>query len=124
MAQTVDSSIIHMMWRLTVMGMCIYVADKGNHRIQVFTKDNQYLRHWFVKEDGELSEPFGIAMDTGDTLYVADYVNRQISLFTKEGEFLKSFKPLNSQPCGIELDKNGLIYVTYGEARCIKVFEF
>ena len=61
-------------------------------------------------------------MDTGDTVYVAEYGNRRISLFTKEGQFLRSFKPFDSEPFGIALDKNGLIYVTYGNAKCIKVF--
>ena len=102
--------------------MC--VADEKNHRIQVFKKDNQYLREFGKEgqEDGKLSHPSGVAMDTGDIVYVAESSKRQVSLFTKEGEFLRSFKPLDSAPYGIALDKNGLIYVTYGDAGCIKCF--
>ena len=102
----------------------VYVADTGNHRIQVFKKGNRYLREFGKrgKEDGKLSGPYGVAMDTGDTVYVAEYGNRRISLFTKDGQFLRSFKPFDSAPYGIALDKNGLIYFTYGNAKCIKVF--
>ena len=100
----------------------VYVADSGNHRIQVFTKDNRYLREFGKEgeEDGELSGPYGVAMDTGDTVYVADHGNRRIS--HKGGQFLRSFKPFDSELHGIALNKNGLIYVTYGNAKCIKVF--
>ena len=101
----------------------VYVADTGNQRIQVFTKDNRYLREFGKRgeEDGEPNEPYGVAMDTGDTVYVAEAGNRRISLFNKGGQFLRSFKPFESAPFGIVL-KNGLIYVTYGNAKCIKVF--
>ena len=61
-------------------------------------------------------------MDTGETVCVAEGGKKQVSLFTKEGQFLRSFKPLDSGPYGIALDKNGLIYVTYGDAKCTKVF--
>ena len=102
----------------------VYVADRYNHRIQVFTKDNRYLRQ-FGKQgqgDGELSNLIGVAIDAGDTVYVADHSNRRISLFTKEGQFLRSFISLNSAPYGIAFDNNGLIYVTYANSNCIKVF--
>ena len=76
------------------------------------------------KEDGELSQPYGVAMDTGDTMYVAEWANMSISLFTKEGQFLRSFKPLDSAPYGIALDKNGLICVAYADINMLFDFSY
>ena len=101
----------------------VLVADRNNHRIQVFTQDGVYLRQFGKKGegDGELSNPMSIAVDAVDTVYIAEYGNKRISLFTKEGKFLKSFKPLDSCPYGVALNKDGLLHVSYADARCIKV---
>ena len=93
----------------------VYVADRGNHRIQVFTKENKYLR-----EFGGLN-PFAVAMDMEDTMYVAEYLDKRISLFTKDGKFLRSIKSLFRAPYGVAVS-NGLIYVSYADAKCIRTF--
>ena len=101
----------------------VLVADCYNHRIQVFTQDGVFLRQ-FGKEgkgDGELRNPMSIAVDAIDTVYIAEYGNKRISLLTKEGKFLKSFKPLDSHPYGVALNKDGLLHISYADTKCIKV---
>ena len=101
----------------------VLVADYFNHRIQVFTQDGVFLRQ-IGKEgegDGELSNPMSVAVDAADTVYIPELGNKRISLFTKEGKFLKSFKLLDSHPYGVALNKDGLLHISYADAKCIKV---
>jgi predicted membrane-bound mannosyltransferase/DNA-binding beta-propeller fold protein YncE len=67
----------------------IYVADSGNHRIQVFDSNGQFIRGWgaFGSEPGLLNEPWGIAVDD-DYVYVADTWNHRLQKFTLNGGFV------------------------------------
>lgn len=70
----------------------IYVADSGNHRIQVFDADGNFLFKWGVEggNPGQLNEPWGIAIGLEGQVYVADTWNHRIQIFTAEGDFVKS----------------------------------
>jgi hypothetical protein len=70
----------------------IYVLDSGNHRLQVFDKDGNFLRAWgnFGTELGQFNEPWGIAVDE-EYVYVADTWNHRIQKFTLDGQFVDSF---------------------------------
>ena len=71
----------------------MYVADRNNHRIQVFTVDGVYLRQFGKKGEGEgeLKQPVGIAIGSGNEVYVREWENNCISIFYTDGEFIKSF---------------------------------
>ena len=45
----------------------LFVADRGNNRIQIFDQDGKFLEAW-----KQFSRPSGIYIDTNDVLYVAD----------------------------------------------------
>jgi sugar lactone lactonase YvrE len=45
----------------------IFVADRGNNRIQVFDKDGNFVAQWT-----QFGRPSGLDIDSKDTLYVAD----------------------------------------------------
>jgi sugar lactone lactonase YvrE len=45
----------------------LFVADRGNNRIQIFDRDGRYLEEW-----KQFSRPSGIYIDKNDVLYVAD----------------------------------------------------
>jgi DNA-binding beta-propeller fold protein YncE len=50
----------------------VYVADSGNHRVQVFSADGNFLRKWGSEEnygDGMLGKPQWIAVDASGTVY-------------------------------------------------------
>ncbi len=51
----------------------VYVADTGNHRIQVFTAEGKLLK-MFGRHDGqgrgELNWPGGVAIDSNGMVYV------------------------------------------------------
>jgi predicted membrane-bound mannosyltransferase/DNA-binding beta-propeller fold protein YncE len=67
----------------------LYVADSGNHRIQVFTPEGQFLRAWgtFGSEPGQFNEPWGLAVDE-EFVYVADTWNHRVQKFTLEGDLV------------------------------------
>ena len=53
----------------------IYVADAGNHRIQVFRHDDgSYVGKWGSKgkEVGQFKLPYGVCCSENGVLYVAD----------------------------------------------------
>jgi DNA-binding beta-propeller fold protein YncE len=45
----------------------LFVADRGNNRIQIFDQDGRYLGQWF-----QFSRPSGVFIDKHDRIYVAD----------------------------------------------------
>ncbi len=105
----------------------IYVADSGNHRIQVFDKDGNFLLKWGSEgaQPGQFSEPWGIAVAEDGTVFVADTWNHRIQAFTSTGQFLRAFGSfVNVQndpqaetgkfwgPRDIAIDAQGNLYVT------------
>jgi DNA-binding beta-propeller fold protein YncE len=106
----------------------IYVADTGNHRIQVFDKEGNFLLKWGSEgtEPGQLSEPWGIAIAQDGTVYVTDTWNHRVQAYSSTGEFLRTFGTFaNVQegdpqaepgkfwgPRGIAVDREGNLYVT------------
>jgi predicted membrane-bound mannosyltransferase/DNA-binding beta-propeller fold protein YncE len=67
----------------------LYVADSGNHRIQVFTAEGEYVTSWgsFGNQPGQFNEPWGLAVDY-EFVYVTDTWNFRIQKFTLDGEFV------------------------------------
>ena len=61
----------------------IYVADRMNHRIQVFTEDGAYIEEW-----PDIYDPVGIFIDGNDAVWVLDATLNRILRFTTEGELL------------------------------------
>ncbi len=96
----------------------VYVADRNNHRIQVFTAEGKFLKMFGNRGDGrgELNCPISITTDTSDRVYVGDY-NHRISVFTPDGQFHLSFSnegmgPGEFQfPHGLRVDAIGVVYV-------------
>ncbi len=70
----------------------LYIADSGNHRIQVLDSEGNFLREWgqFGPGPGQFSEPWGIAVDS-QYVYVADTWNYRVQKFTLDGEFVDSW---------------------------------
>lgn len=46
----------------------VFVADRGNNRIQIFDADGTYITEW-----KQFGRPSGIYIDASDTLYVTDH---------------------------------------------------
>jgi tripartite motif-containing protein 2/3/tripartite motif-containing protein 71 len=105
----------------------IYVADSGNHRIQVFTDEGKFLRI-FGQSRGDLDKPVSVAVDTSDLVYVSDSGNNRITLYTSEGQLVTSFGKRGVGPgafkCphGIAVDQSGVLYVCDNENNRLQIF--
>lgn len=92
-----------------------YIADSANNRIQIWTPGDytqtppQKPKFSCMfgkkgKSNGELSNPFGIAIDKQGRVVVVDFGNRRIQVFDERGDYLSQFgtetaeNPSPSQP--------------------------
>jgi DNA-binding beta-propeller fold protein YncE len=99
----------------------LYVADTGNHRVQVFAV-NGLLRGSFGSfgfGPGEFSFPTALAAAPEGEVYVADAAGR-MQAFTPEGRFLKAWDGLRG-PRGVAVTADR-IYVTEGDLHRIRVY--
>ena len=60
----------------------VYVADRENNRVQVFTVDGEFLDQWT-----DFKCPMGVHIDARQTVYVTDQIPR-ISILNLDGELL------------------------------------
>jgi len=71
----------------------VYVLDAGNHRVQMFEEEGQFIKVIGSKgrEPGQFLEPIDIAVDEQDNLYVADRGNHRIQVFNPQGHLILMF---------------------------------
>jgi DNA-binding beta-propeller fold protein YncE len=67
----------------------VYVCDRGNHRIQVFSPAGEHLSTWgdWGWAPGFFADPFGVEVAC-DRVYVTDSSNHRVQVFDLEGEWL------------------------------------
>jgi len=96
----------------------IYVTDSGNHRIQKFDTDGNYIGGWGKKGsgDGDFSIHVDIILDSNNYVYVSDIGNNCIQKFSSDGQFIRKISGSNglytiANPTGLAVDKNDYLYV-------------
>ena len=67
---------------------CLYVSEYGNHRVQKFDANFEYILQFGDEgdDDGQLNYPMGIAAYK-DKMYAADSANSHIAVFYTNGKF-------------------------------------
>ena len=108
----------------------IYIADYGNHRIQVLNPDLTFSHAFgsIGSDKGQFQITRDVAIDSAGLLYVADYGNDRIQKFTLDGTFVAQFGKKGSSsdqlsgPIGIAIDNADFVYVTEFRNHCISVF--
>ena len=81
----------------------VYVADRENHRVQVFTSEGEFQAEWT-----DFKCPMGVHIDADQVVYVTDQIPR-ISLYTLDGELLargRTFEGMHQ----VYTDSQGSIY--------------
>ena len=91
----------------------VYVADTGNHRIQKFNSDGDFI--WEKGSLGSDPEKFNyprdIAVDKDGYLYVADSYNNRVQKLDTNGNFILQWDEVDSVH-GITTDDDGYIYAS------------
>jgi hypothetical protein len=91
----------------------LYVVDTGNHRVQIFTLDGEYVGQFghYGQGDGEFDSPqFAAVVD--DTLYVTDAGNHRVQKFTLEGVYAGQWGSEGTAP-GQFLSPYGIAIAAY-----------
>jgi len=92
----------------------VWVGDRENSRIQIFTAQGKFLREW-----RDVWRPTNVCMDKDDTVYVSE-LDRRVSIFTIKGKLLARWDSPGGDdktavlvaPHGIAVDSRGDIYVS------------
>ena len=115
---------------ISIKGDVLYVADRGNHRVQKLTSSGKFL-HKFGKEgsgQGQFDWPIAVIIDSNNKLIISDRHNHRIQIFNENGGWLLTIDGNGSgnhsfqQPCGLALDPQGNIHVAAIGSDTIKVF--
>ena len=108
----------------------IYVADRGNHRINLYSSSGRFVAHIDDAGGRRFSYPRGLAVDAGNNVYVADSGTNRVHMFGPERKFIHSLeaesdpvKLAGSLPVSIAIAPDGRIHVADLGERCIEVYE-
>jgi len=90
----------------------VLVADRENHRVQIFDGDGKFLDQWT-----DLLQPMDLFIDADDTVYVAE-AQQRISVYSLDGELLSRWGEkgpapgqFSDSPHGLCVDSRGDLYV-------------
>ena len=81
----------------------IYVCDRENSRIQLFSLEGRYMAQW-----GDLDRPADIYIDANDTVYVSD-LKPSVTIMDKRGNKIARWDSPNGH--GLWADSHGDIYL-------------
>ncbi len=105
----------------------IYVGDRTNNRVQVFTEDGKFVEEW-----PNISDPVGIFIDENDAVWVLSAKLNRILKFSMQGELLYYFGAYGgtnggfpgglARPHEIDVDQNGTLYVTSWDGGWVNKF--
>jgi len=84
----------------------LYVADRRNHRIQLFDQAGQFLDQWT-----HLGTPSGLFITRDDLLYVVDELTCLRIAHTRDGRIVDRIEGLTN-PMAVAVDQQGAIYIT------------
>lgn len=94
----------------------IYILDSGNHRIQKFGPDGEFLATIGRQGQGpgEFQYPQSLAMDSEGNMYISDMGNRKIHILKPDGNELKTIQMMDQNPGTIRIDSTGRILMGSG----------
>jgi sugar lactone lactonase YvrE len=91
----------------------IYILDSGNHRIQKFSPDGDYLTTLGRRGQGpvEFNYPQSLELDSKGMIFVLDGFQQRIQILTPEGKEHKTIPVIKFRLDGMQLLKSGRLAV-------------
>jgi DNA-binding beta-propeller fold protein YncE len=86
----------------------VFVADRENGRVQIFSRDGQWLDEWDF-----FFRPTDIYLDPSGTVYVTDLVP-SLSIIQGDGSLVARGRPAQNIAHGIWGDSTGSLYIAEG----------
>ena len=101
-------------------GHHLYISDRGNHRVQVFTLKG--LKGQYVREFGanHLKRARGLTVTSDGSVLVADEDNSRVAVFDKKGKLVHSI-PVDN-PSGLAIDSRGDLLVASYQKNFVHYF--
>ena len=107
-----EAGHFHLPHSLLVVDERIYVCDRENHRMQVFSLDGEFVAIW-----NDIQRPMDISIDGDGVLYVSeggvDGSSARVSVLDQDGKVLSRFD-CRGPGHGSWVDSHGDIYVGLG----------
>jgi len=108
----------------------LYVAIDNYHGINLYDKDDKYLRDWGFQpfEGGRFGRPVAVTTDLYGNILIADATNSQVHVFSPGGAYLQSFGEYGTEddqfqyPYGLAINSRGDIFIADSENDRIMVF--
>ena len=107
---------------VAIKGDILYVAERGNQRVQKLTLDGKFISK-FGKHgsgEGELAHPWGCTVSGDGKVYVADAGNKRVQVFNPDGTFSRSVGGFPSIR-DVAVDTEGNLHIAMDSAKSIKV---
>ena len=96
----------------------VYIADKGNRRLQMFSADGEFRRSIALEEEGDAIDPIDVAVSAnGKELFVTTNNTHRVVVFSNKGKFLRAWGGEGEDdgqfiyPATIDIDSAGNVYV-------------
>ena len=114
-----ESSSVHVGISFDSIGN-VYIADRDNSCIQVFSNKGKFLR---IVEDkkGMLKWPVGVAVHPNGVTFVSELYKNRITVFDRKGHLLSS-KEGFARPIDLAVDDSGVLYVCEYDRNCVIMF--
>jgi hypothetical protein len=85
---------------ITSDGINMYVSDYGNHRIQLFDRNLNYISSFSTRDTSDAAARFGYPLDVASSelgdLFVLDGENLRVLKFTSQNFYERSFGEVNA----------------------------
>ncbi len=109
----------------------LYIADAGNHRIDVFNSAGRFLFDFGAAGagPGQMNSPEAAKIGTDGNIYVSDLRNDRVQVFDPKGGFLRMWGKAGNgdgefkSPSGLAIDRDGNVYVTEIGNDRVQVFD-
>ena len=112
----------------------VYIADTGNHRVQIYTSGGSYKSTLGSSGSGnyQFDAPYGIYIDKNDNLYVADRSNHRVQIYDNNLLYVTTLGVTRisgsdnthfDSPYDVAVDSQGRIYVADGNNFRVQVFD-